>query len=1678
MAQIHAFLRLDPNRAPEQTDFVRSRANPPGNLVTILREAGGQFWVSMDEAQVDTFLSQGFLVSAFPDADVLHVGPLSFRPASERPQPPDALRATTPSGDDTGFWIVHFVAPADKSWLQEINLAGGEQVQFLDTFSGVFRMSIAVSDAVRNLAYVDFVALFHPAYAVGLDLAGVEEPFTAANLAGMSIHLPASAPEGNLQVSVFAGIDTATLQAAVQGTGANIVSETYQGFVVDCTPEQAQAVLGIPGILSAGIPAPKDWKNHNAGVILGVNQIRDIGTVDFMINLDGQGEIGAVVESGFDVGQLAGMHPDLAASIRMLRNSNTPLIAALPVPDNDGHGTHVTGTVIGNGASSGGVHRGMAPGTALIGLSPYPNNIGVTYDFAAAQGVRVINNSWGVTHGNGRYSVADALPLDQWCWRNPDVVLVFAAGNDESDTFGGSDGILDARTLDQEATAKNVFAVGSSENLRNDGGWPDSWRARFPTRYNHAAFNLTAGGAAGAFTRSDNANEVALNSDRGNVRNPTGPGLTGRVKPDVVAPGTNVLSTRSQLLAAPPALLVPPPVANPANAPYFESVLPPGVNRNLYQILSGTSMATPMVTGSALLVRQFYRTRFAQMRRPLLLEGVGIPAAPPLPVFGNQPAECPHVDGLVCAWLTPALPGAPQNIVAMRLGRHMAPVDAAPVHLQDNVGDHAAPKIVSIGERTYLLHRHGDAKMRLSCYDRTLHLVPGFGTAGVVTLSPDARPDDGAPPDLLAVGDQVACVFPAVGANGYFFQRFHADTGNPVDAASINFLNHDGTGAQHPLNWNGGRFAVCGVAHPGNFQLLLRQMDPAGELQGAGPITLLDQVPEIREPSLLWDPRVSHYLVVWCDARNVPGGEIWRQFLDIDGTALGAAQLVVQVPPANHVRRPVLLRHPESGYALLWEDDTQNGHFDLYFTLLDANGQVDGRIPADASDATNRRLVRISDTPADTAGYAALGDADGFMLVYQSPDEINSDRLGIYTLNLTMLGKFEAQEDPSTPLLKSGSYVTANLLDHDSAALTALSAVWAGGCYYLLRLAPGVGFPHGVQWVRLHADGAVDTSYGVNGIVEIPAPFLIRQCETLWTGNDRLITAVNDDIATIILYLHDASGTPMANFGTAGATTLQDTVTINDQICPQIGFFTVPSFHIVVGYGTTQGGALQLRQQRINSLGVRVGSPMNLAAADGVAAHNWFQFVNGEGRSIAIYHRVNGVVTQVHCRRFHLDGTPDGAESHLSIAAGEAINGVLARRPTAVDSSFREYAAAWQYRANNAVPWEIHFSRLDRQARPMAAIVVPLPVPLPVPAPPPNAPIPVSDVAVISAATPGWTATRSAIEPQLVCTYTHHPWTANVVGIVPEWSPAYGLAWIGAEADASRVLYFTVLDENGRTIALPPPPPPAGPLNAPVPVGILQVSATGTRVQNFKLVWNGRAFLLNWVEEENGHLHHKCTVVNRHANQNANDIPSAALLRATVVNGATNITPGPLPDTAAGYGWGRVNLRQSLAPAPPVTLHVRDDCAIGPGRTVRYHFTLPAGTALLRVTLNWTDPPGPSLVNHLHLTVRAPAPPGPGTRPEYRGNLWSAVPGQTHLSRPIPNPPALADNHEDIQTFKQVALENPPAGDYEIEVAAAVFPFGHFNQQNLQAFALVFAGTGPDVRFVSNVAAVTGTPIY
>jgi len=88
----------------------------------------------------------------------------------------------------------------------------------------------------------------------------------------------------------------------------------------------------------------------------------------YLFGLDGSGVTVAIVDTGID-----GQHPDLDYGEKLIMNKhkngpNDPWIEMENSDTSYGHGTHVAGIVAGNGDASGGRRRGVAPGAALIGV--------------------------------------------------------------------------------------------------------------------------------------------------------------------------------------------------------------------------------------------------------------------------------------------------------------------------------------------------------------------------------------------------------------------------------------------------------------------------------------------------------------------------------------------------------------------------------------------------------------------------------------------------------------------------------------------------------------------------------------------------------------------------------------------------------------------------------------------------------------------------------------------------------------------------------------------------------------------------------------------------------------------------------------------------------------------------------------------------------------------------------------------------------------------------------------------------------------------------------------------------------------------------------------------------------------------------------------------------------------
>jgi serine protease AprX len=265
--------------------------------------------------------------------------------------------------------------------------------------------------------------------------------------------------------------------------------------------------------------------------------------------LKGAGVTIAVLDSG------VALHPDiqtLTAVVDVIGNPTPSAAAPQTSVDPYGHGTHVAGIMVGNGAGSGGQLAGIAPQASLVSVRVLDSlGRGATSDVLAGlqwvqehkseYGIRVVNLSLG--HPIVEPASADPLvEAVEELW-DAGVVVVCSAGN------RGREGHV---TVTSPCNARKVITVGATNT---NGTAPIS---------------------------DDN---VATYSSRG----PTTFDLVA--KPDIVAPGNRIVSLRSPgslMDTLLPDRRVAGDLANPNVKAYFE--------------MSGTSMASPVVAATAALM--------------------------------------------------------------------------------------------------------------------------------------------------------------------------------------------------------------------------------------------------------------------------------------------------------------------------------------------------------------------------------------------------------------------------------------------------------------------------------------------------------------------------------------------------------------------------------------------------------------------------------------------------------------------------------------------------------------------------------------------------------------------------------------------------------------------------------------------------------------------------------------------------------------------------------------------------------------------------------------------------------------------------------------------------------------------------------------------------------------------
>jgi subtilisin-like proprotein convertase family protein len=457
------------------------------------------------------------------------------------------------SPGDPGAYIVQARGPIDNAFRAMLARSGAEIVSYIPNDAYLVRAPAGVANGLGGNPQTQAVIPFEPYYKISSSMPVTvgqktlsSAPMKTNRAAGPSLLALAvkqsPLPAGTcLTLGLFKNGAAATV-AQIEKLGGQIVARDNSPFgpvVRVQPPADWVALAALPGVQIVEPYHRRVHANDLSRATVGVAADTQVATN--YLGLSGSNVLVEVNDSGIDA-----THPDFSHNhstpVRVFGDSVNLLVNTLV--DTDGHGTHVAGTIAGDGSMSltvtnaqgsimpptNGQFRGMAPLATMLAMD-WNDSDQELQEAAAQTNALISNNSWN--YGDNSYDLAaasydaavrDALP---GVTGSQPVLFVFSAGNSGA---GGDDGSgATADTILSPATAKNVITVGALEQQRY---------------ITNLVTDLSSNQSEYWYPETDTSFLVAWYSSRGNVGVGT-EGDNGRFKPDVIAPGSFVISTRS-----------------------------------------------------------------------------------------------------------------------------------------------------------------------------------------------------------------------------------------------------------------------------------------------------------------------------------------------------------------------------------------------------------------------------------------------------------------------------------------------------------------------------------------------------------------------------------------------------------------------------------------------------------------------------------------------------------------------------------------------------------------------------------------------------------------------------------------------------------------------------------------------------------------------------------------------------------------------------------------------------------------------------------------------------------------------------------------------------------------------------------------------------------------------------
>jgi PKD repeat protein len=536
----------------------------------------------------DRILFDGFVIDATRPREAL----ARIDPASAIGDPLDASL-----DPDAGLYVLQFRGPARDEWLGELAAAGATVVQPVPMNAYVVRVE------PRDVSLFAALAAERPE----VQFLGVYEP--AFRMTPRIRAMAATGPGGSASVTVqlVLGPHAEAAMRDLENLAARVVASTtvgpYRNVRCELDPVYFRWLAAHPGVFAIeerGTLARRSTGSadeRQGQIVAGNVSGASPSGPDYLAWLAAKGFTSSQftafsVNVVDDATSLTG-HPDLASGrVAFAQNPSSQS------GSQGGHGFLNAHIVAGLNSGTGSANEDAGAYNYGLGIAPWAR-VGSTaifgpgfadsstYESAAYNlGARISTNSWGYVDAfnnpipdyDSSAQEYDSLVRDARSGQagNQQYTIVFSAGNDGP---GGN-------TVSTPATAKNVITVGASENNRQTG----------------------TDGCGVSNSGANDLRDLIGFSSHGPVNSAGG---DGRLKPEIVAPGTHVQAGVPQ--------------SSYNGSSVCNQYWPSG--QTLYGWSSGTSHSAPAVAGASALVRQWFLNSALSAPSPAMVKAVLVSGA-------------------------------------------------------------------------------------------------------------------------------------------------------------------------------------------------------------------------------------------------------------------------------------------------------------------------------------------------------------------------------------------------------------------------------------------------------------------------------------------------------------------------------------------------------------------------------------------------------------------------------------------------------------------------------------------------------------------------------------------------------------------------------------------------------------------------------------------------------------------------------------------------------------------------------------------------------------------------------------------------------------------------------------------------------------------------------------------